>query len=72
MSAVDILRATDISKSFAEVRALKGWRWRRGRAASRRRCPHAWRLGEVKIDGDNILLGEPFTFTKENIEQFDF
>ena len=32
----------------------------------------AGRLGEVKIDGDNILLGEPFTFTKENIEQFDF
>ena len=22
--------------------------------------------------GDNILLGQPFTFTKENIDQFDF
>ena len=22
--------------------------------------------------GDNILLGKPFTFTKENIDQFDF
>jgi len=30
------------------------------------------RAGEVKIAGDNILLGEPFKFTKENIEQFDF
>lgn len=30
------------------------------------------RAGEVKIAGDNILLGEPFKFTRENIEQFDF
>jgi rhamnose transport system permease protein len=33
---------------------------------------HAGRLGEVSIRGDNILLGEPFVFTKENIDQFDF
>ncbi|MBI3881713.1 MAG: substrate-binding domain-containing protein [Verrucomicrobia bacterium] len=32
----------------------------------------AGKLGEFKIAGDNILLGEPFKFTKENIEQFDF
>src|SRR6266478_5936634 len=32
----------------------------------------AGRLGEMKIKGDNILLGEPFVFTKENIDQFDF
>jgi rhamnose transport system permease protein len=30
------------------------------------------RLGNVKIDGDNILLGKPFTFNKQNIDQFDF
>src|SRR6185436_19001993 len=29
-------------------------------------------LGEFAIRGDNILLGEPFKFTKENIDQFDF
>lgn len=29
-------------------------------------------LGEFQIQGDNILLGEPFAFTKENIDQFDF
>jgi len=32
----------------------------------------AGRLGEMKITGDNILLGEPFVFTKENIDQFNF
>ena len=32
----------------------------------------AGKLGEFKIAGDNILLGEPFRFTKDNIDQFDF
>jgi len=32
----------------------------------------AGRLGTLKIAGDNILLGTPFTFTKDNIDQFDF
>jgi ABC-type sugar transport system substrate-binding protein len=32
----------------------------------------AGRLGEVEVRGDNVLLGAPFTFTKENIDQFDF
>lgn len=32
----------------------------------------AGRLGTLKIEGDNIILGKPFTFTKENIDQFDF
>ncbi len=30
------------------------------------------KLGKIEIAGDNILLGKPFTFTKENIDQFDF
>ena len=29
-------------------------------------------LGEFEIQGDNILLGKPFMFTKDNIDQFDF
>ena len=33
---------------------------------------HAGRLGDMTIRSDNILLGEPFMFTKENIDQFDF
>jgi rhamnose transport system substrate-binding protein len=32
----------------------------------------AGKLGEFKIAGDNILLGEPFKFTKANIDQFNF
>jgi ABC-type sugar transport system substrate-binding protein len=29
-------------------------------------------LGTFDIKGDNILLGKPFVFTKDNIDQFDF
>jgi ABC-type sugar transport system substrate-binding protein len=32
----------------------------------------AGRLGDMEIKGDNILLGKPFVFNKENIDQFDF
>jgi rhamnose transport system substrate-binding protein len=32
----------------------------------------AGRLNELEVKGDNILLGKPFVFTKENIDQFDF
>lgn len=30
------------------------------------------RLGEIQIVDQNILLGQPFVFTRENIDQFDF
>jgi rhamnose transport system substrate-binding protein len=32
----------------------------------------AGRLKSIAIQGDNILLGQPFLFTKENIDTFDF
>jgi hypothetical protein len=32
----------------------------------------AGRLGAMTIRGDNVLLGEPFKFTRENIDKFDF
>jgi len=32
----------------------------------------AGRLGELEVKGDNIILGKPFVFTKDNINQFDF
>jgi rhamnose transport system substrate-binding protein len=32
----------------------------------------AGRLKTIEIQGDNILLGQPFLFTRENIDQYDF
>src|SRR5256886_519778 len=32
----------------------------------------AGRLPALQVEGDNVLLGKPFAFTKENIDQFDF
>jgi ABC-type sugar transport system substrate-binding protein len=32
----------------------------------------AGRLGAVTVSGDNVLLGVPFTFTKENVGRFNF
>jgi ABC-type sugar transport system substrate-binding protein len=32
----------------------------------------AGKLGKMEIAGDNILLGKPFIFNKENIDQFNF
>jgi rhamnose transport system permease protein len=32
----------------------------------------AGRLKDLTIEGDNLLLGTPFTFTKDNVDQFDF
>ena len=29
-------------------------------------------LGSFQIEGDQILLGKPFLFNKENIDQFNF
>ncbi|EDY19363.1 inner-membrane translocator [Chthoniobacter flavus Ellin428] len=33
---------------------------------------NAGRLGTLKIEGDSIVLGKPFIFNKDNIDQFDF
>jgi rhamnose transport system substrate-binding protein len=32
----------------------------------------AGRLGKLPVEGDNVLLGKPIVFTKENIDQFQF
>jgi ABC-type sugar transport system substrate-binding protein len=32
----------------------------------------AGRLGKLKIEGDSIVLGQPFIFNQSNIDQFDF
>jgi rhamnose transport system permease protein len=32
----------------------------------------AGRLGTIEVQGDNVILGKPFTFTRDNIDGFDF
>ena len=32
----------------------------------------AGRLGKMEVKGDNVLLGTPFTFNKDNVDQFNF
>jgi rhamnose transport system substrate-binding protein len=32
----------------------------------------AGRLGTLEVKGDQVILGKPFTFTKDNVDQFDF
>jgi len=32
----------------------------------------AGKLGKIEVRGDNIILGAPFVFTKQNIDRFDF
>jgi ABC-type sugar transport system substrate-binding protein len=32
----------------------------------------AGRLNTLEVKGDNVLLGKPFAFTKDNIDRFDF
>ena len=32
----------------------------------------AGRLGSLEVKGDNVLLGKPFVFVKDNIDQFNF
>jgi len=33
---------------------------------------NAGRLGTVRVEGDQVMLGEPFVFNASNIDQFDF
>jgi ABC-type sugar transport system substrate-binding protein len=44
----------------------------RGGLTSSDRTLRAGVFGEFEIQGDNILLGKPFLFTKFNIDEFDF
>jgi rhamnose transport system permease protein len=32
----------------------------------------AGKLGKIAVDGDQVLLGKPLVFTKDNIDQYDF
>jgi ABC-type sugar transport system substrate-binding protein len=43
-----------------------------GRLKPGAKSVRAGSLGEIRIEGDNILLGQPFIFNRSNIDQFDF
>jgi rhamnose transport system permease protein len=43
-----------------------------GRLATGATSIDAGRLGTIAIAGDQILLGKPFVFTRENVDAFDF
>ena len=51
---------------------LAAARPRRGKLKPGDTTLDAGKLGTLAIEGDNVLLGKPFRFTKENIDQFDF
>jgi hypothetical protein len=59
----------DTSKSSDFMKMVLGWARRPGDDTL-----DAGRLGIVSIqpDNNNVLLGTPFTFTKSNIDLFDF
>ena len=44
----------------------------RGDLAAGARTLRAGRLGEIEVRGDQVMLGAPFVFTKDNIDRFDF
>jgi rhamnose transport system permease protein len=48
------------------------WSLHAGKLKAGDRSLTAGRIGRIEIAGDNILLGVPFAFTKENIDEFDF
>lgn len=51
---------------FAAVAAV------RGELAPGATTFRAGALGELSVAGDNILLGQPFIFNRDNIDRFDF
>jgi ABC-type sugar transport system substrate-binding protein len=66
--AVVLWKTADLGYLAVEAGvALKRGTLKRGDAVFK-----AGRLGEMKILGSDILLGEPFTFDKSNIDSFDF
>jgi rhamnose transport system substrate-binding protein len=44
----------------------------KGTLAPGRTSIEAGRLGKVEVKGDQVLLGKPFIFTRDNIDGFDF
>ncbi len=43
-----------------------------GRLAPEAKAFETPRLGRLEIEGDNVILGRPFAFKRDNIDDFDF
>ena len=43
-----------------------------GELAAGSRTLKAGRLGDIEVRGDQVMLGAPFVFTKDNVDRFDF
>jgi rhamnose transport system substrate-binding protein len=68
IAAVVLWKTRDLGYlAVATAAALAREQFPSGQAAFR-----AGRLGSVEIRGTDIVLGSPFVFTKQNIDQFDF
>ena len=68
ISAVVLWKTRDLAYLTVSAAAALA----RGQLADGASTFRAGRLGTLKIDGSDILLGEPFVFTKDNIDQFNF
>ena len=71
VAAVVLWKTRDLGYLVVAAAAARGTETS-SRLASLRRADSAGHLGSVEIRGSDIILGAPFVFTKENIDQFDF
>ena len=67
-----LIRAANVLRQYAEDEVPAVWARLTGRLAPGATSIDAGRLGTIAIAGDQILLGKPFVFTKENVDGFDF
>ena len=65
-------RALEHARSRATSPCSPPTRSRRARSHPAAQALEAGRLGRIEVRGDQVLLGKPFVFTKENIDGFDF
>ncbi len=68
ISAVVLWKTRDLAYLAVSAAAALA----RGQLADGAASFEAGRLDTLKIEGSDILLGSPFVFTKNNIDQFDF
>ena len=60
------------TRNLGYLAVYAGWLTNQGTLSPGATWLQAGRLGAVKVDGSNIILGEPLKFTKDNIDAFDF